>query len=46
MYEGIYDPQFGNINYRENPNFHEGVLTDIDRENIETIRKLEALAVN
>jgi hypothetical protein len=29
-----------------NPNFHEGMLTDIDRANIETIKKLEALTEN
>jgi hypothetical protein len=36
-------PEFGNINYKPNPNFHEGMLTDIDRANIEIIRRLEAL---
>jgi len=30
--------------YEPNPNFHEGMLTDIERANIETIRRLEALA--
>jgi hypothetical protein len=29
--------------YEPNPNFHEGMLTDIDRANIEIIRRLEAL---
>jgi hypothetical protein len=42
MYES-YDLGFGNINYKPNPNFHEGMLTDIDWANIETIRRLEAL---
>ena len=31
-------------NYQPNPNFHEGMLTDIDRANIATIQRLEALA--
>ena len=30
--------------YEQNPDFHEGLLTEIDRANIETIRRLEALA--
>ena len=32
------------LNYQENPNFHEGMLTDIDRANIATIQRLEAMA--
>jgi hypothetical protein len=35
-----------NIQYQKNPNFHEGMLTDIDRANIETIKKLETLTEN
>ena len=42
FYIDILDSCFGNINYVPNPNFHEGMLTDIDRANIETIRRLEA----
>jgi hypothetical protein len=45
-YERLFHPWFGNINYKPNPNFHEGMLTDIDWANIETIRRLEALAEN
>jgi hypothetical protein len=33
-------------NYYQNPNFNESMLTDIDRANIETIKKLEALTEN
>ena len=46
MYEDFNFPMFGNINYKPNPNFHEGMLTDIDRANIATIQRLEALAEN
>ena len=36
---------FGSLwNYQQNPNFHEGLLTDIDRANIAIIQRLEALA--
>ena len=46
MYEGFEFPRFsrfGNIYYVPNPNFHEDMLTDIDRANIEIIRRLETL---
>jgi hypothetical protein len=38
--------RFGNINYAENPNFTEAMLTETDRANIATIQRLEALAGN
>jgi len=44
MFEGLRDPNFGNINYRPNPNFHEGLLTETDRANIAVIQRLEALS--
>jgi hypothetical protein len=43
-FEGYYDRSFGNINYRENPNFTEDMLTETDRANIAIIQALEALA--
>jgi hypothetical protein len=44
MYEGFPDSNFGNINYRENPDFTESMLTETDRANIAIIQRLEALA--
>jgi hypothetical protein len=44
MYLNLNQETFGGINYRENPNFSESMLTDTDRANIETIRRLEQLA--
>jgi ACT domain-containing protein len=46
MYEGFSDRNFGNINYRENPNFSESLLTDTDRANIVIIQRLESMARN
>jgi hypothetical protein len=43
MYIDLMKKTFGGINYRENPNFSESMLTDTDRANIETIRRLEQL---
>jgi hypothetical protein len=39
-----FAPSFGSINYRENPNFTEDMLTETDRANIAIIQALEALA--
>jgi hypothetical protein len=44
MYIDLMKKTFGGINYRENPNFSESMLTDTDRANIEAIWKLEQLA--
>jgi hypothetical protein len=44
MYERFPDNDFGNIHYRENPNFTEAMLTETDRANIAIIQRLEALA--
>jgi hypothetical protein len=46
MHENFDFPGFGNINYKENPNFKENMLTDTDRANIEIIKNLEALTKN
>jgi hypothetical protein len=46
MHENFFDPRFGHINYKENPNFKESMLTDIDRANIEIIKRLEMLTEN
>jgi hypothetical protein len=46
MHENFFAPGFGNINYKENPNFKENMLTDTDRANIEIIKRLEALTEN
>lgn len=46
MHENFFAPSFGNINYKENPNFKESMLTDIDRANIEIIKRLEMLTEN
>jgi hypothetical protein len=43
MYEDFRAPSFGNINYKENPNFSESMLTDTDRANIAIIQKLEEI---
>jgi len=40
------ESSFGNIYYREDPNFTELMLTDTDRANIATIQRLEALTGN
>ena len=39
IFDSFYPRKFS----EPNPNFHEGMLTDIDRANIEIIRRLEAL---
>jgi hypothetical protein len=39
-----FESSFGNINYRENPNFTEAMLTETDHANIAIIQRLEALA--
>jgi hypothetical protein len=45
--EDVYfESNFGNIHYRENPNFTEAMLTGTDRANIAIIQRLEALAGN
>jgi hypothetical protein len=48
MYEcrELSSRRFGNIHYRENPNFTEAMLTETDRANIAIIQRLEALAGN
>jgi len=46
MHENFFDPSFGNINYKENPNFKESMLTATDRANIEIIKRLEMLTEN
>ena len=45
--QDIFDSFYSTRRFSEpNPNFHEGMLTDIDRANIETIQRLEALGEN
>ena len=45
--QDIFDSFYSTRRFSEpNPNFHEGMLTDIDRANIATIQRLEALAEN
>jgi hypothetical protein len=43
MYTDLTKKTFGGINYQENPNFSESMLTEIDRANIATIQRLEAM---
>jgi hypothetical protein len=44
--DDYFESYFGNINYRENPNFTEAMLTETDRANIAIIQRLEALTGN
>jgi hypothetical protein len=44
MFENFHSPPFGNFKYIPNSNFHEGMLTEIDRANISIIQRLEVMA--